>query len=84
MATVVEEKKAQQQEEAKTKAEGSKFSLPQYLGEVRTEYNKITWPSKEQVSREFVSVLIWVTILTGIIYVLDKVFEVISNYFMGK
>lgn len=83
MATVVEEKKAQQ-EEAKTKAEDSKFSLPQYLGEVRTEYNKITWPSKEQVSREFISVLILVSILTGIIYVLDKVFEVISNYFMGK
>ena len=83
MATIVEENKVQK-EEAKTKAEDSKFSLPQYLGEVRTEYNKISWPSKEQVTREFVSVLILVSILTSIIYVLDKVFEVISNYFMGK
>lgn len=83
MATIVEEKKVQQ-EEAKTKAEGSEFSLPQYLGEVRTEFNKISWPSKEQVTREFASVLILVSILTGIIFVLDKAFGVISNYFMGK
>ncbi len=83
METVVKEKKVQK-EEAKTLAEDTKFSLVDFLKEVRVEFNKISWPSKDQVTKEFISVLLLVTVLTGIIYVIDKLFEVISNYFMGK
>ena len=83
MAISVEEKKIQV-DEANTKPQGEQLSPIQFLKEVRTEFYKISWPSKDQVSKEFLSVLILVAVLTGAIYLIDKVFEVITNYFMGR
>jgi preprotein translocase subunit SecE len=82
MATVVEEKKVQADEA--NKPQGEKVSPIKFLKEVKTEFFKISWPTKDQVSKEFISVIILVAILTGSIYVIDKIFEVIANYFMGK
>ena len=83
MASIVEEKEIQQQEDkAKVKAEA--INIPQFLKEVRTEFVKITWPSKEQVTREFFSVILLVSVLTGIIFLLDKIFEIIVNFFTGR
>ena len=65
--------------EAKTE----KLNIAEFLKEVRTEFLKISWPSKDQVTREFISVLILVSILTGVIFLIDKVFEVIVNFFRG-
>lgn len=83
MAIAVEEKKVQINE-ANSKPQGEKFSPIKFLNEVKTEFYKISWPTKDQVSREFLSVIVLVTVLTGSIYVIDKFFEVIANYFMGK
>ncbi len=83
MAIAVEEKKVQTSE-ASPKASTEVGSAVKFLGEVKTEFYKISWPTKDQVSKEFTSVLILVSLLTGVIYVIDKIFEVITNYFMGK
>ncbi len=58
-------------------------SIVQFLKEVRTEFLKISWPSREQVMREFISVVLLVFVLTGIIFLLDKVFEFVVNFFNG-
>ncbi len=64
--------------------EPKSVSIVQFLKEVRTEFLKITWPSRDQVTREFFSVILLVFIITGIIFLLDKVFEFIVNFFNGR
>ena len=66
--------------EAKTE----KLNIAEFLKEVRTEFLKISWPSKDQVTREFISVLLLVAALTSIIYLIDKIFEFIVNFFRGR
>ena len=81
MATIVNEKEVIE-EKAEVKAEP--FNLMRFLQEVRTEFVKITWPSREQVTREFISVVLLVFVITGIIFLLDKIFEIIVNFFNGR
>ena len=64
--------------------EPKSVNIVQFLKEVRVEFLKITWPSREQVTREFISVLLLVFVITGIIFLLDKTFEVIVNFFNGR
>jgi preprotein translocase subunit SecE len=64
--------------------EPKSLNIVQFLQEVRSEFLKITWPSKDQVTREFFSVILLVFIITGIIFLLDKVFEFIVNFFNGR
>ncbi len=81
MATIVNEKEVIE-EKASTTAEP--FNLMKFLQEVRGEFIKITWPSRDQVTREFFSVLLLVFVITGIIFLLDKIFEIIVNFFSGR
>lgn len=81
MATVVSEKEAIE-EKAEVKAES--FNFLKFLQEVRVEFSKISWPSRDQVTKEFISVLLLVFVITGIIFLLDKIFGVISNFFSGR
>ncbi|OGI08962.1 MAG: preprotein translocase subunit SecE [Candidatus Melainabacteria bacterium RIFCSPLOWO2_02_FULL_35_15] len=81
MSTIVNEKEIIE-ERASTTAEP--FNLMKFLREVRVEFVKITWPSREQVTREFFSVLLLVFVIAGIIFLLDKVFEFIVNFFNGR
>ncbi len=81
MATIVNEKEVIEQ---KAEAESKPFNALEFLKEVRTEFSKITWPSREQVTREFISVLLLVFVITGIIFLLDKIFEFIVNFFNGR
>lgn len=69
-------------EKADTKEKS--FNIKEFLGEVNSEYQKISWPSKDQVSTEFIAVLILVVVLSGIIYILDLTFGYVSNFFMGN
>lgn len=71
-----------QQEEDKEQAKP--FNFVHYLKEVRTEFTKISWPSKEQATKEFFAVLILVAILSGIIFIIDKVLGVIQAFFSGR
>lgn len=81
MSTIVDEKEIK---EESTEVKAEPVNPVEFLGEVKTEFNKITWPSREQVTREFFSVLILVTILTLIIFALDKIFEFVVNFFTGR
>ena len=46
----------------------------QYLREVRGELRKVAWPTKEEVTRYSVIVLITVVVLGAFIFVLDYAF----------
>jgi preprotein translocase subunit SecE len=46
----------------------------QYLREVRGELRKVAWPTKEEVTRYSIIVLITVVILTSYIFGLDYLF----------
>ena len=81
MATIVDEKETQ---EEKIEVQTKSIKLTDYLKEVRTEFFKITWPSKEQVTRELISVILLVAVLTTAIFAIDKIFEVVSNFFTGR
>ena len=81
MATIVSEKEIHEQE---TQGKAASANVTQFLREVKTEFLKITWPSKDQVTREFISVVLLVAILTGIIFVIDKIFGTIANFFTGR
>ena len=81
MSTIVDEKEIKE-ESIEVKAEP--VNPIEFMGEVRTEFTKITWPSREQVTGEFFSVLILVAFLTSIIFILDKAFEFVVNFFTGR
>ncbi len=81
MATIVNEKEVI---EEKAEAVSQSFNPIEFLKEVKTEFLKITWPSREQVTREFISVILLVFVITGIIFLLDKIFEAIVNFFNGR
>ena len=81
MSTVVSEKELQQEEKADIKPA---LNTRGFLREVKEEFLKISWPSREQVIREFFAVLILVSVITGIIFVLDKVFGIVVNFFTGR
>lgn len=82
MSTVVNEKEIQKEEKAETITSAVKPT--EFLQEVKEEFLKITWPSREQVTREFVAVMLLVGVLTGIIFIFDKVIGYISNFFIGR
>ena len=82
MVTTVNEKEVQQEEKAEIKV--ASFNLLTFFKEVRSEFLKISWPSKEQVTREFFSVILLVSILTGIIFIIDKTLGVIVSFFSGR
>lgn len=53
-----------------------------FLSEVRTEFKKITWPTRQQVLTETVVVILVVTFLTLLIIAFDWLFSLISNRFL--
>ena len=81
MTTIVNEKEVLEEKAGVT---AEPFNLMKFLQEVKGEFVKITWPSREQVIREFISVIVLVFVITGIIFLLDKTFEMIVNFFNGR
>lgn len=59
-------------------------NIRQFLSEVRTEFLKISWPSREQTTREFFAVILLVFIITGIIFLIDKMLGFVLNIFSGR
>ncbi|HEY9854669.1 MAG TPA: preprotein translocase subunit SecE [Stenomitos sp.] len=53
-----------------------------FLSEVRTEFKKITWPSRQQVLTETGVVILVVTFLTLLILAFDWIFSLLSNRFL--
>ena len=81
MATSVSEKESKKEDKLE---KAVSFNPAAYFQEVKTEFLKISWPSKDQVTREFFSVLLLVSTLTGIIFLIDKALSIVLNFFNGR
>lgn len=53
-----------------------------FLSEVRAEFKKIAWPTRQQVITETGVVILVVTFLTLMIVVFDRIFSELSNRFL--
>ncbi len=49
----------------------TKESLPDYIEGVQSEFKRIEWPSREQLYKEFFTVIVIVAAITAIIYMID-------------
>ncbi len=65
-----------------TESTNGKFAenLKVYLKGVKSEWGKITWPTKQQVIAETVQVIIITTIFTVIILSLDLLFQWLLDF----
>ena len=48
-------------------------SIRDFVGDVRTELQKVTWPDSAQLKNSTFVILVFVTALTVIIFVLDRI-----------
>lgn len=55
--------------------EEKKAKKPPFLKGVKTEYKKISWPDKKDLTRQTVAVVVITTILSVLIAVLDYVIK---------
>lgn len=53
-----------------------------FLSEVRAEFKKIAWPTRQQVITETGVVILVVTVLTILILAFDWIFSLLSNRFL--
>lgn len=61
-------------------ANTQKFNLIQFLGEVRQEFARISWPTRPQVVRESLIVLLVVVIITLLVFLFDVLFNILFNF----
>jgi len=52
-------------------------SIKTYFNGVKTEWGRISWPQKNQIAAETISVLIIVFVFTVAIYIIDLIFKYI-------
>jgi len=50
---------------------GTKEPLGEYFKGVKSEFKRIEWPNREQVTQEFFTVIVIVTIITCLIFLID-------------
>ncbi len=50
----------------------TKEPLADYAKGVKSEFKKIEWPTREQVTQEFIAVIVIVTIIAILIFGIDK------------
>ena len=55
-----------------------KFDLRVYLKDVRTELEKVLWPSREQVISESTAVFLVVLVAATFIYLIDSLFHTLA------
>ena len=61
------------------KFQNTKEAIITYFRGVRTEWGKITWPEKDTVVKETISVVAIVFVFTVFIYFVDIVFEALLS-----
>lgn len=62
----------------------SAVRLVRFLGEVRTEIKKVTWPGWEELKKSTVVIIIFVIIIGIIIGLMDLLFSLILVDFLGR
>lgn len=60
--------------ETKTRNAGSMGPVTRYYKDIKSEFKKITWPSKKEIFNSFKTVLVVVVIFTLILWLYDTVF----------
>lgn len=70
--------------ETKTGNAGPINSLTRYYKDIKSEFKKITWPSKKEVFNSFKTVLIVVAIFTLVLWVYDTVFGTILKVIISN
>jgi len=60
------------------------FDLMGYFKGVKTEWGKISWPSRMQVWQQTLTVLVMVSILTALIWLIDLVLHTLVMMVMPK
>lgn len=68
------------------KAENAKKtnSLVRYLQDVKAEFKKITWPTKDDVVKSTVIVIIYMAFFTLILSAYDSVFHYLLEFVLSK
>jgi preprotein translocase SecE subunit len=61
----------------------TKEPLPQYIRGVKSEFLKISWPSKDQAYNEFIAVVVIVAIITVAIFIIDLGIDRFINFIKG-
>ncbi|MEZ5343071.1 MAG: preprotein translocase subunit SecE [Acidimicrobiales bacterium] len=61
----------QQRREDRPPARGPRVGPVQYLGEVRSEMRRVTWPTKDEIVKFTAIVIVTVLLLTGFTALLD-------------
>lgn len=60
--------------ETKTRNVGPINFLTKYYKDIKSEFKKITWPSKKDVFKSFKTVLVVVAVFTLVLWLYDTVF----------
>jgi len=61
-------------------ATAPKFNLAQFLKEVRQEFARISWPTRQQALRESLIVLLVVIVISLLVFLFDVLFNILFNF----
>ena len=84
MGALDEEGKATRAPRQTPKKKQERTGVRQYLREVRDELRKVAWPTKPEVRRYSIIVIITVVIYTALVGGLDYVFGSLSEWFYSS
>lgn len=73
---------AQDSNAAKAPVAKKKTSVPQFVGEVRSETRKVVWPTREETIRTAIFVFIMMVILSLFFLGIDSLFQFVVNFFL--
>jgi preprotein translocase subunit SecE len=67
-------KKETLEKDTSDKKEGSSFQVKEFVNETKEELAKVVWPSRQQLLSESAAVMLMVTLVSTLIYLIDKFF----------
>ncbi len=56
----------------------------EYIGEVRAEMGKVSWPNRKEIYANTWVVIIMVAILSLFIFILDRIFLLVLGLLLGR
>jgi preprotein translocase SecE subunit len=63
--------------------EGQRQTFKQKIATYRGEFAKITWPTKEELTKQSITVIIACALIASIIFGMDFVLNWLLNFFIG-
>lgn len=59
-------------------------SIAKYFKEIKSETKKVTWPSKDQLLRQTLVVIVFVILIGAFIFLLDLLFGYLSSTLIAR